>query len=69
MEVTTPPTTKQDLMTEWMTISDLNDICNINVDTQAKYRSKGTIPHYKIGKRIMYKASEINTWLNSHKAV
>ena len=62
-------TTKEKLQSEWLTIQDLSDVMNINVDTQAKYRSAGTIPHYKIGKRIMYKASEINDWLNQHKVV
>ena len=59
--------TKEKLQSEWLTIQDLNDVMNINTDTQAKYRSAGTIPFYKIGKRIMYKASEIDAWLNQHK--
>ena len=60
-------TTKEQLQTEWMTIQDLQDVIDLAVDTQAKYRSAGTIPFYKIGKRILYKVSEINEWMLSHK--
>ena len=61
------PITKEQLQTEWLTIADLKSIMDIAVDTQAKYRSDKLIPFYKIGKRIMYKASEINEWLLTHK--
>ncbi len=69
MDTTTEPTTKQQLQTEWLTIAELQDTIDIAVDTQAKYRSEGTIPHYKVGKRILYKTSEIHAWLNSHKVI
>ncbi len=69
MEQTSPQliTTREQLDTEWLTIKQLNELMNINVDTQAKYRCAKTIPFYKIGKRIMYRVSEINEWLLSHK--
>ncbi len=60
-------TTKEKLQSEWLTISDLQDVADIATDTQAKYRSERTIPFYKVGKRILYKASEIHEWLLSHK--
>lgn len=63
------PTTKEHLQHEWLTIKDLQELIDLAQDTQAKYRSQGTIPFYKIGKRILYKASEIHEWLSQHKAV
>ena len=59
--------TKEILETEWLTIADLKDVVDIAIDTQAKYRSEKSIPFYKIGTRVMYRASEINDWLLSHK--
>ncbi len=35
--------------------------------TQSKYRMKGFIPYYKVGKFIRYKRSELDTWLENHK--
>ena len=61
------PITKEILQTEWLTIAELKDIIDIATDTQAKYRSDKSIPFYKVGKRIMYRASEINEWLLTHK--
>ncbi len=61
------PITKEQLQTEWLTIAGLKEVADIATDTQAKYRSQKSIPFYKIGKRILYKASEIHEWLLSHK--
>ena len=60
-------TTKQQLQNEWLTIEELKQIIDIAVDTQAKYRAAVTIPFHKVGKRILYRASEINEWLMKHK--
>jgi len=72
MSSETHKTTQNDntkILDDWLTIKQLNSEIEINTDTQAKYRSAGTIPFYKVGKRILYRKSEINEWLLSHKVV
>jgi len=40
---------------------------SIAKQTQSKYRMKGLIPYYKVGKFIRYKRSELDKWLEDHQ--
>jgi len=51
----------------WLNPAQLYQKFNIAMPTQAKYRMEKKIPYHKIGSKIFYKLSEINTWIESAK--
>jgi len=51
----------------WLNPEQLYQKFNIAMPTQAKYRMEKKIPYHKIGSKIFYKLSEINTWIESAK--
>ena len=59
-------------LSEWMTpkmvAKGLEDGgYGMAVKTQAHYRMDKKIPHYKVGKFIRYKRSELDLWIENHK--
>jgi excisionase family DNA binding protein len=52
----------------WLTVKELSKYINIKEKTIYHLVTKGSIPHYRIGKMVRFKKQEIDAWMNSHKA-
>ncbi len=50
-------------MEKLVSISEIAELTALSVSTIYKRTSARTIPFYKIGKRVLFKPSEINQWL------
>lgn len=50
-------------MEKLVPISEIAGLTALSVSTIYKRTSAGTIPFYKIGKRVLFKPSEIDQWL------
>ena len=53
----------------WLTVKELASYIKVKEKTLYNFISHGAIPHYRIGKLIRFKQSEIDIWINSKKAV
>ena len=49
-----------------LTTDDVENIYSINKQSQKIYREKYGIPFMKVGKRIMYKTSDIDAWVDAN---
>ena len=50
----------------FLTLNQVSDYLGISRNTLYQLTSKSQIPHYKVGKKLMFKVSEIDDWvLNS----
>lgn len=56
---------KQPEEVKYMTIKELAEYASIS--TSYLYKSKSTIPHLRIGGKIMFEKTEIDKWLESKK--
>ncbi len=59
-------TTDKELPPAYINIQGLKDYADIGVEWQKKLREAKAIPYLKVGKRIIYKLSDIDTWMDSH---
>ena len=50
----------------WMDNQDVCELLHVSKRTLQHYRDTGKIPFSQIGAKIYYKASDIDTFLNSH---
>ena len=50
----------------WMDNQDVCELLHVSKRTLQHYRDSGKIPFSQIGAKIYYKASDIDTFLNSH---
>ncbi len=53
----------------WITPDELYKIFGIAKQTQAQYRVAKTIPFSQVGKKIFYKKSDIDKWIDDAKVV
>ena len=55
-------------MTEWMTIEQLGKYLNVSVKMLYRMASKGNIPSYRLGKRLIrFRRNEVEAWLIQNK--
>lgn len=47
-------------------VKELSEYLNISISMIRKLTSKKSIPHYRIGKKILFDANEIDVWLKSN---
>jgi excisionase family DNA binding protein len=58
-KLSTPnPVTKQD---EYLTINQISELLSISLPTIWAYRKRGILPFKRIGKRILFSRSEVET--------
>ena len=51
-----------------LSIGQLADLLSVSPSLLAKWRMTGTGPRYaKLGRRILYDANDVSTWLKSQK--
>lgn len=51
-------------MIDLITMKQLSEATRISPRTLRRYVQKGTLPHYRIGKLVRFKACEVEHWLN-----
>lgn len=59
-------TEKLNYSKKWLTSDDVCKILLISKRTLVSYRAYGTIPFSQIGRKIYYKASDIDDYLERH---
>jgi excisionase family DNA binding protein len=50
----------------YITDKELSEALKISRYTLWEYRSRGIIPYYEVGSKILYKASEIEAWMRKY---
>lgn len=50
-----------------LTIKEASEYLNLSKGTIYKYTAEATIPHYKIGSRILFNVNELEEWLEDHR--
>ena len=55
-------------MEKLIAIEELAELTALSVSTIYKRTSAGTIPYYKVGKRVLFKPVEIERWLEGFKS-
>ena len=50
----------------FITFDDLVLYTSLPVGTLRDYVARKTIPHYKVGRRLVFKLAEIDAWLAEH---
>jgi len=53
----------------WLTVKELASYIKVKEKTLYSLVNQGLMPHYRIGKLIRFKQDEIDTWMQSKKAV
>ncbi len=51
---------------EWLTNKEVCEMLSITLKTMQNYRDKGIIPFSKIGSKLYYRKSDINSFLESN---
>lgn len=59
-------TNNSDVNISWLTGEDVISILRISTRTLSSYRTRGIIPFSQIGRKIYYKTSDIEEYLNQH---
>jgi len=54
-------------MKEFLTIDDVCGFLSVKKSFIYSLVESGVIPHYRIGKLIRFKQSDINTWMENHR--
>jgi excisionase family DNA binding protein len=54
-------------MERLISIKDVADLTALSVSHLYKRTSAGTIPYYKVGKRVLFRQTEIDGWLETLK--
>ena len=54
-------------MEKLVSIQELAELTTLSVSHIYKRTSAGTIPFYKVGKRVLFRPSEIDNWLEEMK--
>ncbi len=52
---------------EYLSLDELVKIIPLAKGTVYRYTSKGLIPHIKVGRRLVFKRSDIDAWLERHR--
>jgi len=52
---------------EFLDIHDLSECLNIKRSTLYTKVESGEIPHYKVGRLIRFKKSDLDAWMESHR--
>jgi len=50
----------------WLTIEDVIRILNVSRRTLQSYRDKRLIPYYQVGRKILFKNTDIDDFLERH---
>lgn len=53
----------------WLTVKELSSYIKVKEKTIYNLVSKSSIPHYRIGKLVRFKQDEIDSWMQSKKAM
>ena len=56
----------QSLQLKWLSGPDVCRLLMISKRTLCSYKAKGTLPFAQIGRKIYYKASDIDEYLDQH---
>ena len=56
-------------LSTWLNPKQLEAEYGISITKQNRIRRERKIPFSKIGKAVMYKRTEIESWLDDHKVV
>jgi len=51
-----------------LTISDLSIMLRLSKSTIYTYTSKNTIPHIKLGTKVLFDRKDIEKWVNDNKS-
>ena len=52
-----------------LTVKQLSGYLNIKPKTIYSFICRKTIPHYKIGKLVLFKQDEVETWINTKRVM
>ena len=55
------------MMKEFLTIDDVCGFLSVKKSFIYSLVESGVIPHYRIGKLIRFKQSDVNTWMENHR--
>jgi MerR family transcriptional regulator, repressor of the yfmOP operon len=58
--------TENEVIEQWLSSEEVCKILRISSRTLQNYRDKREIPFYQIGRKIYYKASDVNRFLERH---
>jgi excisionase family DNA binding protein len=53
-------------MKKWLTSEEVCHILKISKRTLQSYRDRGILPYAQVGRKIYYKASDIDEYLDAH---
>ena len=53
--------------TEWLTNEDVLKLLDVSKSTLQSYRDRIIIPFYQVGRKILYKFSDIEDYMEKHK--
>ena len=53
--------------TTWLTNEDVMKLLDISKSTLQNYRDKGIIPFYQQGRKILYKSTEVDSFIEGFK--
>ncbi|MFA5790766.1 MAG: helix-turn-helix domain-containing protein [Caldisericia bacterium] len=56
-------------MENLLSIQQTSEILGIGVGTLYQWTSQHRVPHYKIGRRVKFKATELEKWVEKKKVV
>lgn len=56
---------------DYLTIGEVSALIRVPVDTLRSWRAAGTKgpPSFRLGRRVVYKASELETWIVAERAL
>jgi excisionase family DNA binding protein len=66
MNTTIEKTKTDQMISKWLSSDEVCHLLMISKRTLQSYRDRGTLPFSQIGRKIYYKASDIEAYLESH---
>jgi MerR family transcriptional regulator, repressor of the yfmOP operon len=58
--------TQKDFFPNWLSADEVCHLLRISKRTLSNYRTNGVLPFSQIGRKIYYKASDIDDYLENH---
>jgi excisionase family DNA binding protein len=58
-----------DFQKPYISLEEASEYLSLSRSTLYQYTSKRIIPHYKIGRKLLFKVSELNKFIESHRVV
>jgi excisionase family DNA binding protein len=52
---------------KFLTMKEVAQLLKVSVNTIKNWTKENRIPHYKVGRRVLYEDREINSWLDEQK--